>query len=125
MHVNVIHPNELLSKPVNLLEKINDSLLTWITDHILGSVLIFDIALVAPLACWNASDSTKLTLGLISGSWIQWWALHGLQRRSMKADALHDAKVNADHAAMTHIATQVDAILQKLENTNIAVGKSA
>jgi len=36
-------------------------------------VIVFDVALIVPLLTVNASDTVKITLGVISSSWIQWW----------------------------------------------------
>lgn len=79
-------------------------------------MLMFDIALIVPLIAIPMSDSVKITLGVISGSWIQWWALPALQRSQVKADVKREAKADADHVALTHIANTVDAILAKLNS---------
>jgi hypothetical protein len=88
----------------------NDGLLDWLTDHILASVVMFDAALVVPLLALPMGTSVKVTLGVISGSWIQLWALPALQRSANRADRARDAKADADHRALSHIATTVDEI---------------
>lgn len=93
----------------------NDRVLDWLSEHVLASMLMFDVALIIPLVTIPMADSVKITLGVISGSWIQWWALPALQRSQVKADVKREAKADADHAAMTHIANTVDAILARLE----------
>ena len=63
-----------------------------------------------------------LLVTLIAQTWIQWWALPALQRLQVKADAKRDAKADADHEAMTHIANQVDELRQEnkeLQNQNV------
>lgn len=97
------------------LVELNDKVLSWLADHVLASILMFDIALILPLLAIPMSDSFKITLGVISGSWIQWWALPALQRSQVRADRLRQAKVDADHEALTHIATTVDTILARLD----------
>lgn len=90
-------------------------MLDWLSDHVLASMVMFDIALIVPLLVIPMSTDVKVTLGVISGSWIQWWALPALQRSQVKADRKREAKADADHEALTHIATTVDEILNRLE----------
>lgn len=120
-HVRVIHPRQLLSaQRRSALVHVNGLLLDWLAAHVLASTLMFDIALIVPLIAIPLSDSVKITVGVISGSWIQWWALPALQRSQVKADHLRQAKADADHEALTHIAHTVDAILAKLETAQLA-----
>lgn len=115
-HSRVTHPRQLLSaQRRSALVHVNDLLLDWLAAHVLASMLMFDIALIVPLIAIPLSDSVKITVGVISGSWIQWWALPALQRSQVKADQARQAKADADHEALTHIAHTVDAILAKLE----------
>lgn len=81
----------------------------------LASILMFDIALILPLIAIPMSNSVKITLGVLSGSWIQWWALPALQRSQVRADRTRQAKIDSDHQALTHIAVTVDAILARVE----------
>jgi hypothetical protein len=113
-HKHVHNPNELLreerqtKKRINKLHYYNDAILEWVTNHILGSVLLFDIALTVPLLVMPAPESIKITLGVISGSWIQWWALPALQRSQNKTQAQNEAKAEADHETLTYLATTQD-----------------
>lgn len=110
-HQAVKHPSALLqiaNHPI-------DTVLNWFTDHFLGSRLLFAVALIVPLAVLPLSANVKLSLGVISGSWIQWWALHALQRRDNDNIARGEAKADADHEALTHIALTVDAIREAQE----------
>lgn len=95
--------------------RLNDRLLTWLADHVLASILMFDIALILPLIAIPMSNSVKITLGVLSGSWIQWWALPALQRAQVKADRMRQSKADSDHEALSHIAVTVDAILARLD----------
>lgn len=109
-HPQVPHPAELVRVERTRLSAVNDAVLQWISDHVLPSQLLFDVALIVPLLALAAPESVKITLGVISGSWIQWWALHALQRSAVKTDAKRDAKADADHQALTHIATVLDEL---------------
>jgi len=113
-HVHVRHPKDLLrerrsrKKRDNRVLYYNDVVLEWVTNHVLGSVLLFDIALIVPLVVIPAPESIKITLGVISGSWIQWWALPALQRSQNKTQAQNDAKAEVDHETLTYLATTQD-----------------
>ena len=109
-HAHVRHPKELLQEAKDRrrhehkLLYYNDVVLQWITNHVLASVILFDIALIVPLLTLNAPDSVKITLGVISGSWIQWWALPALQRSQNKTQAQNEAKAQVDHETLTYLA---------------------
>ena len=120
-HRRVPHPRDTLRKlkhdrfsQLPWIVGRNDRVLDWLADHVLASMLMFDIALIVPLIAIPMSDSVKITLGVVSGSWIQWWALPALQRSQVKADRKREAKADADHEALTHIANTVDEILKRL-----------
>lgn len=98
--------------------RLNDKLLVFITDHVLASVLLFDIALIVPLLVIPASNSLKITLGVISGSWIQWWALPALQRSQNKIQDQNDAKAEVDHETLTYLANNQDTFLKDLGDIN-------
>lgn len=115
-HPSVVSPGQLLGEDKrHAIIRYNERLLDWLADHVLASILMFDAALILPLIVIPMNDSIKITLGVISGSWIQWWALPALQRSQVKADRARARKAEADHRALTHIATTVDKILAKLE----------
>lgn len=120
-HAHVKHPKELLqqAKRATLRENrilyYNDIVLEWVTNHVLGSVILFDIALIVPLLVIPAPNSIKITLGVISGSWIQWWALPALQRSQNKTQAQNDAKAEVDHEALTYLATLQDQQMAELK----------
>lgn len=121
-HTHVRHPNDIIRKTKedkkheNKVLYINDAVLEWITNHVLASVLLFDIALIVPLLVIQAPDSVKITLGVISGSWIQWWALPALQRSQNKTQAQNDAKAEVDHETLTYLATLQDEQMTELKN---------
>lgn len=110
------HPSNLVGEDKrHAIIRHNERILDWLASHVLASILMFDAALILPLLVIPMNDSIKITLGVISGSWIQWWALPALQRSQVKADQERERKAEADHRALTHIAHTVDAILSKLE----------
>ena len=116
-HPHVRHPADILTEAARdraAVVRWNDSALTWLAEHVLASMVMFDVALILPLMVLPMSDSVKLVLGVFSGSWIQWWALPALQRQAIKADAARAAKADADHESLGHIATVVDQILARL-----------
>lgn len=110
-HPHVPHPREAVAASRNW----NDKLLGFLSGHVLASRVMFDIALVLPLLALPMSTGVKVTLGVISGSWIQWWALPSLQRSANIADAKREAKADADHEALTHIATVSDRLADLLD----------
>lgn len=119
-HAHVRHPKELLKerrqgiKQRNKALYYNDILLEWVTNHVLASVILFDIALIVPLLTVPAPSEIKITLGVISGSWIQWWALPALQRSQNRTQAQNDAKAEVDHETLTYLATTQDEQLAQL-----------
>jgi hypothetical protein len=120
-HQNVRRPQDILNarnkakKSQSRLYYYNDIMLEWVTNHVLASVLLFDIALIIPLLTIPASSSVKITLGVISGSWIQWWALPALQRSQNKIQEQNDAKAEVDHETLTYLATLNDEQMSQLK----------
>jgi hypothetical protein len=120
-HAQVKHPEELIQEAKNWrrrhnrLAYYNDIVLEWITNHVLASIILFDIALIVPLLTLNASDTVKITLGVISSSWIQWWALPALQRSQNKIQARNEAKSEVDHQALTYLAKLQDEQMRELK----------
>ena len=115
-HEYVSHPSTWFPRRDRTwLAAVNDRVLDWVSVHVLASMVMFDIALIVPLVVIPMADSVKITLGVISGSWFQWWALPALQRSQLKSDQKRAAKAESDHLALTHIANTVDAILAKLD----------
>jgi hypothetical protein len=86
----------------------------WLTVHLGASVIVFWIAFTVPLAVLPLSNTVKLVVAVISGSWYQWWMLTGIQRSVAKTDAADSAKKEADHQALTHLALTVDEISRRI-----------
>ena len=120
-HAHVRHPKEVIQdakdrrRCQHRLLYYNDIVLEWITNHVLASVILFDIALIVPLLTLNAPDTVKITLGVISGSWIQWWALPALQRSQNKTQAQNEAKAQVDHETLTYLAKLQDEQMTELK----------
>jgi hypothetical protein len=114
-HPAVVHPKALLEPAHSGLAKFNE----WACDHLaiaLGSSLGVWLAFIIPLLAFGISPLLTV-LGLVSSYWIQLWALFVLQKSSNKAQSAAELKADVDHAAMTHMATQIDAIVAKLDES--------
>ncbi|HUA12908.1 MAG TPA: hypothetical protein VL989_00170 [Candidatus Sulfotelmatobacter sp.] len=111
----ILHERREKKKSKNRIYFANDQFLEWVTNHVLASVLLFDIALIVPLLAIPANNTIKITLGVISGSWIQWWALPALQRSQNKIQAQNDAKAEVDHETLTYLARLQDEQMIKLD----------
>lgn len=109
-HPKVVHPKEFLAA--------QRAFWTWLNGALtstLGSNIIFLLCFIVPLAAIPASDTVKLIVGLFFSNWFQAWALPVLQKGQALADQQRAAKADADHQALTHIATMVDAIATKVD----------
>ncbi len=112
-HPHVPHPCDRIAESWakrSAFSRRHDEVLAWLATHVLASRVMFDVALIAPLLVLPGPDSLKITLGVISGSWIQWWGLPAIQRLQAQADRKHDAKMDADHETFTHLAETLDAL---------------
>ncbi len=117
-HHAVKHPSNLLQEAkadTNRLVHWNDAFAEWVTEHVLASLVMFDIAIVIPLLLWNAPDNVKLVLAMFSGSWIQWWALPALQRSQNKIQAHQEAKAEVDHRTLVYLAKLQDEQMAELK----------
>ena len=130
VHPHVRRPKELLQaarqqkRRQNLLLYYNDLVLEWITNHILASIILFDGALIVPLLALPAPSGVKITLGVISGSWIQLWALPALQRSQNKTQAQNDAKAEVDHETLSYLATLQDEQMAELRGIKELLSRS-
>lgn len=119
-HPSVPHPRDL-ARPARL-SKVND----WLTRHLalsLGSVTGMWAALTVPLVAFGVPPLLKV-LGLVSSYWVQLWALFVLQRSANAADAKREAKADADHAALSHIAVTTDRVLAVLQRMTEGGGRA-
>lgn len=110
-HPHVRHPRDLLKSSNTRASAVND----WVTRHLalaLGSMTGVYIALIVPLMALEIPLLFQVSV-IVFSSWIQSWGLFSLQRTANRADANREAKENADHEALTHIALVVDSIKGK------------
>jgi hypothetical protein len=110
----VVHPRNILKECREERSKIirwNDAILEWIANHVLGSIVFFDLAIIIPLLAIPAPDYIKAIVIILSSNWIQLWALFALQHTQKKADEAREAKADVDHKALTHIANQLDELM--------------
>jgi hypothetical protein len=120
-HPHVRNPRQILQaaksekRRENNVLYFNDVVLEWITNHVLASVILFDIALIVPLLTITAPAEVKITLGVISGSWIQWWALPALQRSQNNTQAQNEAKAEVDHETLTYLVKLQDEQMIELK----------
>lgn len=109
-------PNEMpdehkaVHHPFHNLKCSSDRFMSWVADKVLASPFMFYTAMIAPLVVLPMPASVKAILMVLSGNWIQWWALPALQRRQNEMDVKQSLKADTDHEALTHIANKVDRI---------------
>ncbi len=111
---HVKHPKSILNeyrKERSRIVRWNDAVLEWIANNILGSIIFFDLAIIVPLLAIPAPDYIKAIVIILSSNWIQLWALFALQHTQKKADKAREVKADVDHEALTHIANQLDKLL--------------
>jgi hypothetical protein len=126
-HPKVIHPDQLLEekeKCVHWTIQMIDDTISTLNIKLLGNRYTFLIAFIIPLILLpyalfdTSSNEIKLLLlviTLISQSWFQWWSLPSLQITQIKGDKKRDAKADTDHLALTHIANQLDKLVENDE----------
>ena len=78
-------------------------------------MILFDIALIVPLLTLKAPDTIKITLGVISGSWIPVVGIAGTPTQSEKRQALYQAKAEVDHETLTYLAKLQDEQMTELK----------
>ena len=113
---HVVHPSTVITEckeEQNRLVGYNDKLLEYIADHVLGSILFFDLAIIIPLLAISAPDWVKAIVIILSSNWIQLWALFALQHTQKKADNVRNVKSDTDHETFTHIANQIDKLVDR------------
>lgn len=106
MHPHVPRPNLSVRHATSRVNNV----IARVASNALGSMTLFWVVFIIPLATIPAPDSVKLLVSIIFSSWFQAWALPVLQNAANRADAQREAKADADHAAMTYLAIQVDRI---------------
>jgi hypothetical protein len=123
-HHVVVHPQTLITARRSIHKEAhpwlhrNDMFLQWVTDHVLASIAMFDVALVLPLLVLPAPEWVKFVLIVVSSNWVQWWALPALQRSQNSLQRRQEAKAEVDHQTLTYLATIQDEqieILRRLD----------
>lgn len=106
-HPQVQHPRELLAAERATAGRFN-AVVGRVASSALGSMALFWVTFLVPLAVLPAPDGVKLIVSILFSSWFQAWALPLLQASANAADAKRDAKADVDHQAQTHMATVTD-----------------
>jgi hypothetical protein len=113
LHPQVKHPDELLKVP-----SLNDRVATGL-GSLLGSIWFFYFCVAldaAELPAVVQAHSAIAWVTYISQTVIQLLALPILQVYQNLLQAHNDAKADSDHLALTHIANQVDLLVDKHKN---------
>lgn len=108
-HDQVIHPAELLAKERNAVGRFND----WAATHLailFGLIWTVWAFIAAPLLVQLFPASVQSRFFFYSSGWIQLFALPLLVYVGNKTQRSSDAQSDAQHQALTHIATTVDEI---------------
>ena len=118
-HHAVVHPRTLLAAEKRLAGRVND----WAATHLAAFFgLVWTVWLFAiwPLASLLLPKGAQSVAFFISSGWIQLWALPLLNYVSNKTQAMQAAQSDAQHVALSHIATVEDQNRQLLEqNTEL------
>jgi hypothetical protein len=103
----VTHPN--IRHPWHLLPPRNWS--DWAADHLvalIGTAACLWFFLVVPLAALLFPPWVQQVVFFLASGWVQLWALSAIVYGQNKADRKRDAKADADHDALVHLATRQD-----------------
>lgn len=116
VHPGVVHPNELLL-PRNGLSRVNKVVID-VAARVLGSPYFFYFCLVLDLIELPPvimSNSIILWINYIAQTVIQLVALPLLQAYQNTLQKQADAKADADHRTLVHIATHQDEDSEKID----------
>jgi hypothetical protein len=98
------------------LQSFTDKLLNYVTNRVLASRWLFLIALTVPLiTLLPGMDTEQKILIIVSGNWVQFWALPALQRSQNIIQLNQDAKAEVDH----HNLVRMAELLQKLAGDDV------
>lgn len=113
-HYAVPHPAELLDREVSKATAASD----WIATHlavIFGVTWTVWLFFTVPLIAYFLPSHVQAEIFFFSSGWIQLFALPLLAFVSNKIQKTSDAQSDAMYQALTHIATEMDLIIAKLE----------
>lgn len=83
----------------------------WLADNLVkvfGAIWTVWICMTVLLAVLLFPKGVQSVVFYLSSGWVQLWALPLINYTQNKADALRTAKADADHQALTHVATTLD-----------------
>lgn len=108
-HYMVHHPSELV-------ESVHAyKLLDYAADHLIiafGSMYMVIFFVIYPLCALLLPSQFQALVFFLSSGWVQLWALPLLNYAQNKADKQRQAKADVDHYALTHIAQQIDLLIE-------------
>ena len=100
------------------LQSFTDKLLNFVTDRMLASRWLFLVALTFPLfTLMPGMDTAQKILIIVSGNWVQFWALPALQRSQNTIQLKQDAKADVDHHNLVRIMELIEEHNQKFLET--------
>ncbi len=113
-HHAVPHPAELLEKEAGGATRISD----WLATHlavVFGVTWTVWLFFIVPLVAYFLPSHVQSEIFFFSSGWIQLFALPLLAYVSNKIQKSSDAQSDAMYQALTHVATEMDKIMEKLE----------
>lgn len=108
-HDAVVHPGELIEPPESAVARAND----WLAGHL---AMVFGLAwtvwtfMAVPLLVLLAPSGVRSVVFYLASGWIQLWALPLFVFTGNRLQKTSDAQSDAQHDALTHIATVVDRL---------------
>lgn len=113
-HYAVPHPAELLETEAGRATRISD----WLATHlavVFGVTWTVWLFFLVPLVAYFLPSHVQSEIFFFSSGWIQLFALPLLAYVSSKIQKSSDAQSDAMYQALTHVATEMDLIVAKLE----------
>lgn len=118
-HPHVTHPGELLAVERTRLAQVND----WLATHlaiVFGLVWTVWLFMVFPLVVLLLPKGVQNITFYLASGWIQLWALPLFIYVGNRLQKSSDAQSDAQHVALSHIASKVDEHEQRLDaNTEL------
>jgi hypothetical protein len=116
-HDAVTHPREFLATEKTAIGRAND----WAASHlavIFGLVWTVWLFATVPLLVLLAPSGLRSVVFYLASGWIQLWALPLFVYVGNKLQKSSDAQSDAQHQALTHIATVEDELKELIELNN-------
>jgi hypothetical protein len=108
-HDAVVHPGELIEQPESRVARGSE----WLASHL---ALVFGLAatvwvfMTVPLLVLLAPAGVRSVVFYLASGWIQLWALPLFVYTGNRLQKSADAQSDAQHDALTHIATTGDEV---------------